>query len=112
MGEDKGVQGKSKGTCGKKGYLRSLWCQTWEGAGWGREGGWHDCVFLTMLHLGPAPSGPPQGVTVTLGGEGNSSVTVSWEPPLPSQQNGVIKEYQVQGSRRDCRQEGEGGPRG
>ncbi|XP_029812873.1 roundabout homolog 3 isoform X2 [Suricata suricatta] len=42
-----------------------------------------------------APSGPPQGVTVTLGGEGNSSVTVSWEPPLPSQQNGVIKEYQI-----------------
>lgn len=37
---------------------------------------------------------------MALGGEGNSSITVSWEPPLPSQQNGVIKEYQVQGVRR------------
>lgn len=45
-------------------------------------------------------------MTVALGGEGNSSVTVSWEPPLPSQQNGVIKEYQVQGLRRDRRRDG------
>ncbi|XP_043730003.1 roundabout homolog 3 isoform X1 [Cervus elaphus] len=42
-----------------------------------------------------APSGPPQGVAVALEGEGNSSITVSWEPPLPSQQNGVIEEYQI-----------------
>lgn len=56
------------------------------------------CVLLlTMLHPGLAPSGPPQGVAVALGGNGNSSITVSWEPPLPSQQNGVIIEYQVQG---------------
>lgn len=57
------------------------------------------CVLLTMLHSGPAPSGPPQGVAVALGGDGNSSITVSWEPPLPSQQNGVITEYQVEGLR-------------
>lgn len=50
-----------------------------------------------MFHPGLAPSGPPQGVAVALGGNGNSSITVSWEPPLPSQQNGVIIEYQVQG---------------
>lgn len=57
-----------------------------------------DCVLLlTMLHPGLAPSGPPRGVAVALGGNGNSSITVSWEPPLPSQQNGVIIEYQVQG---------------
>lgn len=55
------------------------------------------CVLLlTMLHPGLAPSGPPRGVAVALGGNGNSSITVSWEPPLPSQQNGVIIEYQVQ----------------
>lgn len=54
------------------------------------------CVLLpTMLHPGLAPSGPPQGVAVALGGDSNSSITVSWEPPLPSQQNGVITEYQV-----------------
>lgn len=54
------------------------------------------CVLFTMLHPGLAPSGPPQGVAVALGGDGNNSLTVSWEPPLPSQQNGVITEYQVQ----------------
>lgn len=58
----------------------------------------NDCAFLlTTLHPGLAPSGPPQGVAVALGGDRNSSITVSWEPPLPSQQNGVITEYQVQG---------------
>ena len=71
------------------------------------------CVLLTMLHPGPAPSGPPQGVAVALGGEGNSSITVSWEPPLPSQQNGVIEEYQVPALRRAwvgrLAGEGEGG---
>ena len=73
-------------------------------------------VLLTMLHPGPAPSGPPQGVAVALGGEGNSSITVSWEPPLPSQQNGVIEEYQVPALRRAwvgrLAGEGERGPRG
>lgn len=54
------------------------------------------CVLLIMLHPELAPSGPPQGVAVALGGDRNSSVTVSWEPPLPSQRNGVITEYQVQ----------------
>ncbi|ELW72215.1 Roundabout like protein 3, partial [Tupaia chinensis] len=44
---------------------------------------------------GQAPSGPPQGVAVALGGDGNGSITVSWDPPPPSQQNGVITEYQI-----------------
>lgn len=47
---------------------------------------------------------------MALGGEGNSSITVSWEPPLPSQQNGVIKEYQVWGVPGD-RAGGRGEPR-
>lgn len=65
------------------------------GRGWGLRG---SLQWLSPPHLPPwpAPSGPPQAVAVALGGEGNSSITVSWEPPLPSQQNGVIKEYQVQ----------------
>ncbi|XP_077612743.1 roundabout homolog 3 [Crocuta crocuta] len=61
----------------------------------GQEGLGPESPFVTRSIPEEAPSGPPQGVTVTLGGEGNSSVTVSWEPPLPSQQNGVIKEYQI-----------------
>ncbi|XP_022369047.1 roundabout homolog 3 [Enhydra lutris kenyoni] len=61
----------------------------------GQEGLGTESPVVTRSIPEEAPSGPPQGVTVALGGEGNSSVTVSWEPPLPSQQNGVIKEYQI-----------------
>ncbi|XP_032213857.1 roundabout homolog 3 isoform X4 [Mustela erminea] len=61
----------------------------------GQEGLGTESPVVTGIIPEEAPSGPPQGVTVALGGEGNSSVTVSWEPPLPSQQNGVIKEYQI-----------------
>nr|XP_045377605.1 roundabout homolog 3 [Camelus bactrianus] len=61
----------------------------------GQEGLGAESPLVTRSIPEEAPSGPPQGVAVTLGGEGNSSITVSWEPPLPSQQNGVIKEYQI-----------------
>ncbi|KAM5224790.1 roundabout homolog 3 isoform 2-T2 [Hipposideros larvatus] len=61
----------------------------------GQEGLGADSPLVTRSIPEEAPSGPPQGVAVALGGEGNSSITVSWEPPLPSQQNGVIKEYQI-----------------
>nr|XP_008534223.1 PREDICTED: LOW QUALITY PROTEIN: roundabout homolog 3 [Equus przewalskii] len=61
----------------------------------GQEGLGAESPFVMRSIPEEAPSGPPQGVTVALGGEGNSSITVSWEPPLPSQQNGVIKEYQI-----------------
>nr|XP_035979176.1 roundabout homolog 3 isoform X4 [Halichoerus grypus] len=61
----------------------------------GQEGLGAESPFVTRSIPEEAPSGPPQGVTVALGGESNNSVTVSWEPPLPSQQNGVIKEYQI-----------------
>ncbi|VFV36407.1 roundabout homolog 3 [Lynx pardinus] len=64
----------------------------------GQEGLGPESPFMTRSIPEEAPSGPPQGVTVALGGEGNSSVTVSWEPPLPSQQNGIIKEYQGGGN--------------
>ncbi|XP_060035796.1 roundabout homolog 3 [Erinaceus europaeus] len=62
----------------------------------GQDGGLGpESPMVTRSVLEEAPSGPPQRVTVTLGGEGNSNITLSWEPPLPSQQNGVIKEYQI-----------------
>ncbi|XP_066895638.1 roundabout homolog 3-like [Kogia breviceps] len=61
----------------------------------GQEGLGAESPLVTGSIPEEAPSGPPQGVAVALGGEGNSSITVSWEPPLPSQQNGVIKEYQI-----------------
>nr|KAF6467519.1 roundabout guidance receptor 3 [Rousettus aegyptiacus] len=61
----------------------------------GQEGLGAESPLVTTSIPEEAPSGPPQGVAVALGGEGNSSITVSWEPPLPSQQNGVIKEYQI-----------------
>ncbi|KAK1328509.1 hypothetical protein QTO34_012082 [Cnephaeus nilssonii] len=61
----------------------------------GQEGLGADSLLVTRSTPEEAPSGPPQAVAVALGGEGNSSITVSWEPPLPSQQNGVIQEYQI-----------------
>ncbi|ELK09792.1 Roundabout like protein 3 [Pteropus alecto] len=61
----------------------------------GQEGLGAESPLVTTSIPEEAPSGPPQGVAVALGGEGNSSITVSWEPPLLSQQNGVIKEYQI-----------------
>ncbi|XP_069324832.1 roundabout homolog 3 [Eulemur rufifrons] len=61
----------------------------------GQEGLGAESPFVTRSIPEEAPSGPPQGVAVALGGDGNSSITVSWEPPLPSQQNGVITEYQI-----------------
>ncbi|XP_067607530.1 roundabout homolog 3 [Pseudorca crassidens] len=61
----------------------------------GQEGLGAESPLVTRSIPEEAPSGPPQGVAVALGGDGNSSITVSWDPPLPSQQNGVIKEYQI-----------------
>nr|XP_048304598.1 roundabout homolog 3 isoform X4 [Myodes glareolus] len=61
----------------------------------GQEGLGAESPVVTSSIPEEAPSGPPQGVAVALGGNGNSSITVSWEPPLPSQQNGVIIEYQI-----------------
>ncbi|XP_076968683.1 roundabout homolog 3 [Tamandua tetradactyla] len=61
----------------------------------GQEGLGAESPLVTRSIPEEVPSGPPQGVTVALGADGNNSITVSWEPPLPSQQNGVIKEYQI-----------------
>nr|XP_051704422.1 roundabout homolog 3 isoform X1 [Oryctolagus cuniculus] len=60
-----------------------------------QEGLGAESPFVTKNIPEEAPSGPPQAVAVALGGDGNSSIIVSWEPPLPSQQNGVITEYQI-----------------
>ncbi|XP_056663251.1 roundabout homolog 2 isoform X12 [Monodelphis domestica] len=43
-----------------------------------------------------APSAPPQSVTVlTIGSHNNTSISVSWDPPPPDHQNGVIQEYKI-----------------
>ncbi|XP_054988765.1 roundabout homolog 3 [Sorex araneus] len=61
----------------------------------GQEGLGTESPVVTRSVPEEAPSGPPQGVAVALGGDGNGSITVTWEPPLPAQQNGVIREYQI-----------------
>ena len=38
----------------------------------------------------PVPSGPPQNFTISVTPH---NLTLSWSPPLPSQQNGVITSY-------------------
>ena len=48
-------------------------------------------MCLYYIHI--APSGPPLSIQLTA--ESFSSVTLSWEPPLPEQQNGRIVRYHV-----------------
>ncbi|XP_049633958.1 roundabout homolog 3 [Suncus etruscus] len=61
----------------------------------GQEGLGPESPMVTKSVPEEAPSGPPQGVAVAVGGAGNNSITVTWGPPLPNQQNGVIREYQI-----------------
>ncbi|XP_066556051.1 roundabout homolog 2 isoform X6 [Amia ocellicauda] len=43
-----------------------------------------------------APSAPPQSVTVLMVGNHNStSISISWDPPPPDHQNGIIQEYKI-----------------
>ncbi|XP_064325885.1 roundabout homolog 2 isoform X6 [Phalacrocorax carbo] len=43
-----------------------------------------------------APSAPPQAVTVlTVGNHNSTSISISWDPPPPDHQNGVIQEYKI-----------------
>lgn len=43
-----------------------------------------------------APSAPPQQVTVlTVGNQNSTSISISWDPPPPDHQNGIIQEYKV-----------------
>ncbi|XP_045641388.1 roundabout homolog 2 isoform X3 [Ursus americanus] len=43
-----------------------------------------------------APSAPPQSVTVlTVGSHNSTSISVSWDPPPPDHQNGIIQEYKI-----------------
>lgn len=54
------------------------------------------CFCLFPL-LGVAPSAPPQSVTVlTVGNHNSTSISISWDPPPPDHQNGVIQEYKVE----------------
>ncbi|KAM8902847.1 roundabout homolog 2 isoform 13-T13 [Spinachia spinachia] len=43
-----------------------------------------------------APSAPPQQVTVlTVGNQNSTSISISWDPPSPDHQNGIIQEYKI-----------------
>ncbi|XP_031719306.1 roundabout homolog 2 isoform X9 [Anarrhichthys ocellatus] len=43
-----------------------------------------------------APSAPPQQVTVlTVGNQNSTSISISWDPPAPDHQNGIIQEYKI-----------------
>ncbi|XP_041439293.1 roundabout homolog 2 isoform X3 [Xenopus laevis] len=43
-----------------------------------------------------APSAPPQSVTVmTVGNNNSTSISISWDPPLPDHQNGLIQDYRI-----------------
>uniref|UniRef100_A0A673XCU9 Roundabout, axon guidance receptor, homolog 2 (Drosophila) n=1 Tax=Salmo trutta TaxID=8032 RepID=A0A673XCU9_SALTR len=43
-----------------------------------------------------APSAPPLQVTVlTVGNQNSTSISISWDPPPPEHQNGIIQEYKI-----------------
>ncbi|XP_077336218.1 roundabout homolog 2 isoform X16 [Lithobates pipiens] len=43
-----------------------------------------------------APSAAPQSVTVqTVGSNNSTSISVSWDPPPPDHQNGIIQDYRI-----------------
>uniref|UniRef100_A0A3Q2YXH9 Roundabout, axon guidance receptor, homolog 2 (Drosophila) n=1 Tax=Hippocampus comes TaxID=109280 RepID=A0A3Q2YXH9_HIPCM len=43
-----------------------------------------------------APSAPPQQVTVlTVGNQNSTSISISWDPPPPDHQNGIVQEYKI-----------------
>lgn len=54
----------------------------------------YSCLFPLF---GAAPSAPPQSVTVlTVGNHNSTSISISWDPPPPDHQNGIIQEYKVE----------------
>ncbi|RVE63618.1 hypothetical protein OJAV_G00138080 [Oryzias javanicus] len=55
-----------------------------------------DSESMTTRTMEEAPSAPPQQVTVlTVGSHNSTSISVSWDPPPPEQQNGIIQEYKI-----------------
>ncbi|XP_072834939.2 roundabout homolog 3 isoform X2 [Pogona vitticeps] len=55
-----------------------------------------DSEVLLVRTPEEAPSAPPQAVTVvTVGTSNSTSISVSWEPPPPAEQNGIIQDYRV-----------------
>ncbi|XP_077448156.1 roundabout homolog 2-like isoform X1 [Stigmatopora argus] len=55
-----------------------------------------DSESMTARTMEEAPGAPPQEVTVLTVGQNNStSISVSWDPPPPDEQNGIIQEYKI-----------------
>ncbi|KAJ8275527.1 hypothetical protein COCON_G00072790 [Conger conger] len=55
-----------------------------------------DSESLTARTTEDAPSAPPQQITVvTVGNHNSTSISVSWDPLPPDQQNGIIQEYRI-----------------
>lgn len=49
--------------------------------------------FSVPLDILTAPTGPPQYLAVAR--KTSTSFTLTWQPPLPSQQNGAIQRYTI-----------------
>ncbi|XP_036379600.1 roundabout homolog 2-like isoform X2 [Megalops cyprinoides] len=55
-----------------------------------------DSESVTARTTEDAPSAPPQQITVlTLGNHNSTSISISWDPPPPDHQNGIIQEYKI-----------------
>ncbi|XP_063058470.1 roundabout homolog 2-like [Engraulis encrasicolus] len=55
-----------------------------------------DSESMTARTNEEAPGAPPQQVLVaTVGSHNSTSISISWDPPPPDQQNGIIQEYKI-----------------
>ena len=52
-----------------------------------------ESVLCDMALLTTVPSGPPTNFTFSV--ESSTSVLLSWEPPLPEERNGIIRQYSI-----------------
>ncbi|KAG9328812.1 hypothetical protein JZ751_010315, partial [Albula glossodonta] len=55
-----------------------------------------DSESVTARTTEDAPSAPPQQITIlTVGNHNSTSISISWDPPPPDHQNGIIQEYKI-----------------
>ena len=46
-----------------------------------------------MLICCSAPSGPPRNISLSV--QNSQSISISWDPPSPNVQNGILRQYSV-----------------
>ena len=50
-------------------------------------------ISFLFIPLHPVPTGPPQNLDITV--QSSRDISLSWDPPPPREQNGIIREYLI-----------------